>query len=131
MREVDANPMTSTQGTDTTASAGCPFCRIVAGQAPAAVVHEWGDTIAIAPLNPVTPEHILVIPKQHVMDALEQPAVTAQTMLRTAELATGPCNLITSVGAAATQSVYHLHIHIVPRSHNDGLALPWRRTDGQ
>jgi histidine triad (HIT) family protein len=76
----------------------------------------------------VTEGHILVIPKRHVRDALHNPDVTARTMQRAAEL--GACrkrsmNLITSVGAVATQTVFHLHIHLVPRREGDGLQLPW------
>jgi histidine triad (HIT) family protein len=105
----------------------CPFCRIVAGDAPAKVVVEWDDALAIVPRSPVTVGHVLVIPRYHVQDAAAMPDVTASAMRRAAELASAaaPCNLITSVGAAATQTVYHLHIHVVPRHAGDGLALPW------
>jgi histidine triad (HIT) family protein len=90
-------------------------------------VQEWCDAFAIVPLNPVTDGHTLVIPKTHVDDFTGDPAVSAATMRRAAELAAsvGPCNLITSRGREATQSVFHLHLHIVPRADNDGLALPW------
>jgi histidine triad (HIT) family protein len=105
----------------------CPFCLIIAGRAPAQQVIGWDDAIAIVPLNPVTPGHLLVIPTVHVRDAGEVPDVTARTMLRAAELAheRGDANLITSIGPAATQTVRHLHIHYVPRSYGDGLTLPW------
>jgi histidine triad (HIT) family protein len=103
----------------------CVFCAIVAGDAPATVVYRWPDALAIVPLGPVTRGHLLVIPTVHVPDALADPDVTAATMRAAAELATGPCNLITSVGREATQSVFHLHVHIVPRAAGDGLALPW------
>jgi histidine triad (HIT) family protein len=103
----------------------CVFCKIIAGEAPAKILKTWEDAIAITPLNPVVLGHTLVIPVRHVADALEDPEVTASAMRRAAEFATGPCNLITSVGADATQSVFHLHIHIVPRARGDGLLLPW------
>jgi histidine triad (HIT) family protein len=65
----------------------------------------------------------------HVEDFLTEPLVTAVVMARAAELAATlrmrPANLITSAGREATQSVFHLHIHLVPRKANDGLALPW------
>jgi histidine triad (HIT) family protein len=51
--------------------------------------------------------------------------VTAAVMRRAAELATPPCNIITSAGTEATQTVFHLHVHIVPREAGDGLELPW------
>lgn len=107
---------------------GCPFCEINAGRAPATFVHEWSDTIAIFPLNPVTKGHTLVIPKTHVPDFASDPDVTAATMRRAAELmrwTDRPMNVITSRGREATQSVFHLHLHLVPRAANDGLALPW------
>lgn len=108
-------------------AARCAFCAIAAGTAPATIVREWWDALAIVPLNPVTEGHLLVIPRAHVADAVESPAVTAMAMGCAAELAAGlgASNILTSVGAAATQSVFHLHIHVVPRSHGDQLMLPW------
>lgn len=107
----------------------CPFCDIIHGRAPAQVVREWDDAIAIVPLRPVTYGHLLVIPTMHVPDALADPAVTGMVMRRAAELARerrlAALNIITSVGAAATQTVPHLHIHIVLRVEGDGLKLPW------
>jgi histidine triad (HIT) family protein len=87
-----------------------------------------GHAVAFEPLNPVVPGHLLVVPREHVQDAGENPDVAARTMRLAAEIAQGaayPYNLITSAGAAATQTIMHLHIHIVPRRPWDGLALPW------
>lgn len=106
----------------------CPFCEIVAGRAPATIVREWPEAIALVPLNPVVGGHLLVVPRQHVPDFTTAHYVSAITMHRAAELAKeigGPMNLITSRGRAATQSVFHLHLHLIPRTENDGLALPW------
>lgn len=107
----------------------CPFCEINTGRAPATFVGEWSDAFAIVPLNPVVEGHTLVIPKTHVTDFAADPAVAAATMRRAAQLAgdhpVGAMNLITSRGRVATQSVFHLHLHLVPRAANDGLALPW------
>jgi histidine triad (HIT) family protein len=105
--------------------AACVFCEIVNGRAPATVVRRWSDAVAIVPLNPVVAGHTLIIPTTHVRDAWSNPAVSAATMSRAAELAFPPCNIITSVGAEATQTVMHLHIHVVPRRSGDGLRLPW------
>lgn len=109
----------------------CVFCRIVDGSAPAKMVREWADAIAFVPLGPVTDGHVLVVPRQHVADAVEDPAVTAATMARAAEFAAEheASNLITSIGRAATQSVFHLHIHVVPRVEGDALRLPWTALD--
>jgi histidine triad (HIT) family protein len=106
----------------------CPFCEINEGRAPATFVDEWSNAIAIVPLNPVVNGHILVIPKTHVPDFASDPTVSAATMHRAAQLMQStdrPMNLITSRGREATQSVFHLHLHLVPRAENDGLALPW------
>ena len=105
----------------------CAFCRIINEVEPATFVRRWTDAVAIVPLNPVTEGHILVIPRQHVQDATDAPHVTAQTMLRAAAIAAPPCNIITSAGPEATQTVFHLHIHVVPRRAGDGLALPWAK----
>lgn len=103
----------------------CAFCAIVAGESPAQLVDEWLSAIAIHPLNPVTPGHVIVLPRRHVVDALVEPDLTADVMRCAASLARRPCNLITSAGADATQTVPHLHVHIVPRRAGDGLHLPW------
>ena len=105
----------------------CVFCQIAAGEAPAEIVRENEVAVAFVPLDPVTPGHLLVVPRKHVRDALADPAITAVTMLVAAQTAqeSYPCNLITSAGREATQSIMHLHIHIVPRRDGDGLALPW------
>lgn len=111
-----------------TTGGDCPFCAIVAGTAPATIVREWPDALAFFPLHPVVDGHTLVIPKRHVEDFASSPETSATTMLRAAELmrwTPRPMNLITSRGREATQSVFHLHLHLVPRAENDGLALPW------
>jgi histidine triad (HIT) family protein len=113
-----------------TATRVCVFCAIVAGESPADVVREWADAVAIVPIDPVVDGHVIVLPRCHVADAVESPSVTADVMRRAAELAgeCGDSNLLTSVGPAATQTVFHLHIHVVPRRFGDGLVLPWTPT---
>lgn len=107
--------------------AGCVFCAIVDQRAPAVIVRSWDDALAIKPRGGVNDGHVLVIPRVHVADAGENPQVSAAMMARAAELmAEHPAaNIITSRGAAATQTVFHLHIHVVPRVADDGLPLPW------
>lgn len=104
----------------------CPFCdRIDRGE------YDAGDAFAVTfpPLNPCGPGHRLFVPRVHVADALEDPLVTAMTTRYAAEWAAregvGACNLITSRGPEASQSVYHLHVHLVPRLKHDNLPLPW------
>ncbi|OPC76883.1 hypothetical protein B4N89_44970 [Embleya scabrispora] len=91
-------------------------------------MREWPDALAIRPCSGgVTEGHILVLSRDHVADAGTDPEVTALVMRRAAELlAELPAgNLLTSKGRAATQSVFHLHVHVVPRRTGDGLPLPW------
>ena len=114
--------------TDTAMAAWwCVFCAIVEGRAPATVVREWADALAIRPRRPIVEGHVLVLPRVHVQDVGVDPGVSAAAMTAAAELAgeLDACNVITSRGAVATQTVWHLHLHVVPRAADDGLALPW------
>jgi histidine triad (HIT) family protein len=109
----------------------CVFCAIAAGQTDTPLLASYYDSVVFEPLNPVTPGHVLVVPKRHVQDFTDQPIESAKAMLAAGEYATAPCNLITSAGADATQTVFHTHLHIVPRTAGDGLHLPWTgQTDG-
>jgi histidine triad (HIT) family protein len=80
-----------------------------------------------APLFPVCEGHTLIAPVRHVVSAAADPVVAAAAMLAAATEARrwAAVNIITSVGAAATQTVPHLHVHVVPRVAGDQLALPW------
>lgn len=108
---------------------GCVFCSILAGDEPATIVRRGVHTLTIVPLNPVTEGHVITIPYAHVRYSTSDPKVTADTFGEAAVYAAvnniGPHNLIVNSGAEATQSVFHLHVHVVPRRKNDGLALPW------
>jgi histidine triad (HIT) family protein len=106
----------------------CPFCaRIAAGE------YDYHDehSVAFQPLNPVTRGHFLVVPRRHVTTALEPLApITLGTTMRLAAILARQmdlldCNFINSAGLLATQTVFHLHVHVVPRREGDGLALPW------
>jgi histidine triad (HIT) family protein len=110
---------------------GCPFCDY---DGPSPILHEWAYTITFEPLNPVTPGHLLVVPRDHFADASENPTMTGLVFEFAARLARAfdSYNLITSTGREATQSVKHLHVHVVPRRDGDGLKLPWsaQKADG-
>lgn len=80
------------------------------------------------PLNPVVPGHRLFVSPQHVVDASQDRDISGRTFASAAEYAQRQgvdFNLITSGGSYATQTVFHLHIHYVPRRESDGLKLPW------
>ena len=112
----------------------CDFCRIARGEEPAEVVCEGRDWLAFFPLNPATPGHTLVIPRAHIVDLWHaDPTLGAELMAAVikvgraihAALAPEGMNLITSAGAAAEQSVFHLHLHVVPRWSKDGFGQIW------
>jgi histidine triad (HIT) family protein len=105
----------------------CPFCEIAAGRQPAKFAYRDTEISIFTPLNPVTPGHLLVVPHLHVEDFTTDVSTSALAMMVASFWAgkMGPVNLITSKGVEATQSVFHLHIHLVPRRKGDGLSLPW------
>lgn len=112
----------------------CVFCKIVAREEPAEVVERWGAGVAIAPLAPVVDGHLLVIPNDHVADFTTDSEVAELAMYYASGLARalgGEWNLITSAGPAATQTVFHLHVHLIPRRPGDGLVLPWTDQEGR
>lgn len=113
-------------GGPTPGRTSCVFCEIAAGREPATVVRAWPDALAILPRSGgVTTGHTLVLPRAHIPDVTADPVISGAVLARAAELATRPCNLIASAGPEATQTVYHLHVHVIPRRPGDGLALPW------
>jgi histidine triad (HIT) family protein len=117
----------------------CLFCKIVAGEVPATRVHEDERTIAFMDINPATRGHLLVIPREHAADVhaidpddLRACAVAAQGLagrLRD-RLGADGVNLLNSSGAAAWQTVFHFHLHVIPRYDNDPLRLPWSPEPG-
>lgn len=106
----------------------CVFCEIVHGREPATVVRDWPHVLAIVPLDPVPDGHLLVLPKDHSADFTTGSEALLWAMMGAAALAReigGDMNMITSKGPAATQTVYHLHLHLIPRYAGDGITLPW------
>ena len=111
----------------------CVFCQIVRGEAPAEIVDDGPRWVAFRPLNPYVPGHLLFVPRVHVADAAQFPAITATVMKAACEYVSArlpiPANILTSIGAEATQTVEHLHIHVLPRGATDGIPAdwPWQR----
>ena len=112
----------------------CIFCKIVAGELPSQIVAEDELTISIMDIAPATRGHVLVIPRRHSRDLLEisdvdlaAVAVAARRLARRASerLGADGVNLINSCGSAAWQTVFHFHLHVIPRYAGDPLKLPW------
>jgi histidine triad (HIT) family protein len=117
----------------------CIFCKIVAGELPATIVDEDERTIAFMDINPATRGHALVIPREHARNLLEvDGADLAATVAAAQRLASrvsdrldaAGVNLLNSCGSAAWQTVFHFHIHVIPRYDDDPLQLPWRPAPG-
>jgi histidine triad (HIT) family protein len=112
----------------------CIFCKIVAGEIPSTIVAEDERTIAFMDISPATRGHLLVIPRAHTKDLLEVDdedlaavARAAKRMAATVKetLGADAVNLLNSCGAAAWQTVFHFHVHVIPRYADDPLRLPW------
>jgi len=112
----------------------CLFCKIVAGELSSTIVAEDDRTISFMDINPATRGHALVIPRAHSVDLLSVPeedlsavAAAAARLAGRAKKALGAdgVNLLNSCGAAAWQTVFHFHIHVIPRYDDDPLRLPW------
>jgi histidine triad (HIT) family protein len=112
----------------------CIFCKIVAGEIPAQIVDEDEQTLAFMDIAPATRGHALVIPKLHASDLWEidqeQFAAVARSAHRLAQkvrerLDPDGVNLINSCRPEAWQTVFHLHVHVIPRYSGDPLKLPW------
>jgi histidine triad (HIT) family protein len=117
----------------------CLFCKIVAGDIPARIVHEDDRTIAFMDISPATRGHCLVVPRAHTDDLLTADTAdvqaciaAAQEMARRAyeDLGAAGVNVIQSSGSAAWQTVFHLHFHVIPRYPDDPLVLPWKPEAG-
>lgn len=116
------------------AETSCPFCAIIMGEGPARVVYRDDYAVAFFPLRPAALGHTLVVPRQHIPNIWELPEQTAvhlsRTVLRVAaalRAAVTPdgLNIIQSSGAAATQTIPHLHAHLVPRWAADAMGPIW------
>ena len=121
----------------------CVFCGIVAGDLPATRIDEDERTLTFLDINPASEGHSLVVPKAHARDLLDiDPtdlaacAVAAQRVAaRSVErLGADGVNLVNCCGEAAWQTVFHFHLHVVPRyaedPARDTLQLPWVPTPG-
>jgi histidine triad (HIT) family protein len=113
----------------------CIFCKILAGELPAVRVHEDEHTVAFMDINPWTRGHAVVVPREHTRNLYEigddDLARTVQSAKRLAlqmrdGLGCDGINLINSCEPAAWQTIFHFHVHVIPRYDDDPLQLPVR-----
>ena len=123
---------------DTSPPGHCIFCKIVAGEIPAAKVYEDDLTIAFMDIGQVNPGHVLVASKRHAVTVLDLTAEEAAAVMQTAQriahaaqqaFAPDGITLFQANGAAGGQTVFHFHMHVLPRHEGDGMALTWPRKE--
>jgi histidine triad (HIT) family protein len=117
----------------------CVFCRIVAGELPSERVYDDERTVAFMDINPTTRGHVLVVPRTHSTDLLDIEDDDLAACMRTAQKIAGwqrtrgnadGVNLLQSTGRAASQVIFHFHMHVIPRYAGDGLVNPLHRAPG-
>jgi len=122
-----------------TTDPNCIFCKIAAGTIPSIKLWEDAETLAFMDINPANDGHCLVIPKAHFPTvfalAPEAFAAAGRTVIKVAKavqaaLKPDGINLLQANGPGAGQSVFHFHIHVLPRRHDDGLSINWTPKPG-
>ena len=112
----------------------CLFCGIVAGDVPGQIVDSDEYTVAFLDVNPATRGHALVVPRRHSVDLMDvsdddlgHTMLAARRLARRIDEVLGPdgFNLLNSCRPAAWQTIFHFHIHVIPRYDDDPLKLPW------
>ncbi len=113
----------------------CIFCKIITGDIPSAVVYEDDEVLAFLDISQVTKGHTLVIPKAHVINIYEtSESIASALFARIPKIANGMkdtlqpegINVLSNTGEAAGQSVFHLHVHLIPRyGKEDGFQPTW------
>ena len=117
----------------------CIFCEIVAGNIPAAKVYEDEHVFAFMDIAPANPGHTLVIPKQHYRNIFDMPPEVGSQIMKAAipianaiktTLNPDGLNLFQANEAAGFQTVFHFHLHVIPRWEDDSIRSPWRPRNG-
>jgi len=118
---------------NTTSTQGCIFCAIVAREAEASVVFEDGTVVVFMDLNPVTPGHLLVVPREHAVGLEDIDAATSAHVwsvghemsraLRRSRMRCEGINVLLCDGEVAFQTVFHFHLHVIPRYPGDGWTI--------
>lgn len=123
---------------DTSPPGQCIFCRLVQGSIPAAKVYEDALTIAFMDIGQVNPGHVLVATKRHAATLLDITAEEATAVMQTAQRVARAVQavfdppgltLLQANGREGDQTVFHFHLHVVPRHADDGIALSWPRKE--
>ena len=116
----------------------CIFCKIAAGEIPSATLYEDEEFRVILDLGPASKGHALILPKQHYANLYELPDELAEKGIRLAKkmviamtkaLQCDGLNVVQNNGEAAGQTVFHLHVHLIPRNNDDNIHIKWVQKD--
>lgn len=116
----------------------CIFCKILAGEIPSTAVYEDDDFKAILDVNPAARGHVIILPKNHAANVYELPDEDASKIMIVAKkIATAiekayhcdGVNILQNNGEAAGQTVFHLHVHVIPRFKGDTVNIGWKQGD--
>ena len=123
---------------DTSPPGQCIFCRLVSGEIPSAQVYQDALTVAFMDLGHVNPGHVLVATRRHAATLLDITAEEAAAVMQTAQRVARAVQavfdppgltLLQANGREGDQTVFHFHLHVVPRHGGDGIALSWPRKE--
>lgn len=112
----------------------CIFCKVVAGEIPSEEIDSDEDTVTVMDINPATRGHAVVITRNHVPNLMELDDEDLLAAMRAARrvielmrqtLQPAGFNILHNIGRAAWQSIFHFHVHVIPRYEDDPLQLPW------
>jgi histidine triad (HIT) family protein len=112
----------------------CIFCKVIVGELPGEIVDSDERTITVMDINPATRGHVVVIPREHAADLAavsdEDLMATMHSVRRMVDrmretLEPAGFNVLNNTGRAAWQSIFHFHVHVIPRYEDDPLQLPW------
>lgn len=116
----------------------CIFCKIIAGEIPSTTVYEDSDFKAILDVSPAARGHVIILPKNHAANIFELPDEDASKIFVVAKkIATAikqayncdGVNIVQNNGEAAGQTVFHLHVHVIPRFFEDTVSVKWVQND--
>ena len=112
----------------------CIFCKVIAGEIPGEVIDSDERTVTVMDINPATRGHAVVITRDHVPNLHELDEENMLAAMRTVQrvadrmretLQPAGFNILHNIGRAAWQSIFHFHVHVIPRYEDDPLQLPW------
>jgi histidine triad (HIT) family protein len=117
----------------------CIFCKVIAGAIPSETVDSDERTVAVMDINPATRGHVVVLTRDHaenLFDVSDQDLLAAMQMARRVgermkeTIQPGGFNILNNIGRVAWQSIFHFHLHVIPRYDGDPLQLPWMPAPG-